>query len=60
MGAISIPVQPLRRAPQRVPKAIPAIYPRGRKPSGAFATSPGTYSPLVRIECQQPGDVEKL
>ncbi len=27
MGAISIPVQPLRRAPQRVPKAIPAIYP---------------------------------
>jgi lipopolysaccharide/colanic/teichoic acid biosynthesis glycosyltransferase len=27
MGAISIPVQPLRRAPQRVPKAVPAFYP---------------------------------
>ena len=27
MSAISVPVQPLRRAPQRVPKAVPAFYP---------------------------------
>jgi lipopolysaccharide/colanic/teichoic acid biosynthesis glycosyltransferase len=27
MSAISVPVQPLRRAPHRVPKAVPAFYP---------------------------------
>lgn len=27
MGAISLPLQPLRRAPQAVPRAVPAVYP---------------------------------
>jgi lipopolysaccharide/colanic/teichoic acid biosynthesis glycosyltransferase len=27
MGAISIPVQPFRRAPQAVPRTVPALYP---------------------------------
>ena len=62
MGAISIPVQPLRRAPQAVPKAVPAFYPdsQGSRAAHSSPLLERTHPPLVRIHQQSGCDLEKL